>query len=173
MKSRSAARPTVGSAIIILSNGGWCANAEGQIRPVSPCRWRAGFPRACARRAIALSRAIARARERSAEHNITKLWGSFGILGREEDCFCRTGGRELNRIEGDGARLIGELPPDGRDAYERYGRRRGGSSTPRPPIEMAWRYRAPILSHGAGYKFAPVGSNGSRPDESAAALYQS
>ena len=69
----------------------------------------------------ALSRAMTRARERLAHHEYHEaLTFLHGILGREEDSFLerRRGAASRSGLKATARRLIGELPPEGHDAYE-------------------------------------------------------
>ncbi|MEX2310457.1 MAG: PQQ-binding-like beta-propeller repeat protein [Pirellulales bacterium] len=69
----------------------------------------------------ALSRAIARARERLANREYHEALAFLhGVLSREEDSFLERldGEREQTGLKSTARRLIGELPPEGHDAYE-------------------------------------------------------
>ena len=68
-----------------------------------------------------LSRAMARAQERLAEHEYHQaLTFLHEVLEREEDTFLERsdGAAEQQGLKATARRMIGELPPEGRDAYE-------------------------------------------------------
>src|SRR5215467_8802644 len=67
-----------------------------------------------------LSRAITRARERLADHEYHEVLAFLqGVLARDEDSFLERAGedRQLG-IKATARQLIGELPPEGYEAYE-------------------------------------------------------
>lgn len=68
-----------------------------------------------------LSRAIARAKERLAEHEYHEALAFLHtILGRDEDSFLERSGDDRGQLglKATARKLIGELPPEGHDAYE-------------------------------------------------------
>jgi hypothetical protein len=68
-----------------------------------------------------LSRAITRARERLADHEYHEVLAFLqGILGRDEDSFLERVGEDRQQLglKATARQLIGELPPEGHDAYE-------------------------------------------------------
>jgi outer membrane protein assembly factor BamB len=68
-----------------------------------------------------LSRAVTRARERLADHEYHEVLAFLqGVLARDEDSFLeRTGDdHEQRGLKATARQLIGELPPEGYDAYE-------------------------------------------------------
>src|SRR4051812_30850551 len=68
-----------------------------------------------------LSRAIARARERLADHEYHEVLAFLqGVLSRDEDSFLERAGSDQQQLglKATARQLIGELPPDGYQAYE-------------------------------------------------------
>ena len=68
-----------------------------------------------------LSRAVGRARERLADHEYHEALAFLhGILGRDEDSFLERAGDDRRQLglKATARQLIGELPPEGHDAYE-------------------------------------------------------
>src|SRR6478736_5664026 len=68
-----------------------------------------------------LSRAITRARERLADHEYHEVLAFLqGVLARDEDSFLERSGddRQQAGLKATARQLIGELPPDGYEAYE-------------------------------------------------------
>src|SRR6476660_358192 len=69
----------------------------------------------------ALSRAVSRARERLADHEYQEVLAFLqGVLARDEDSFLERSGddRQQAGLKATARQLIGELPPDGYEAYE-------------------------------------------------------
>ena len=68
-----------------------------------------------------LSRAVGRARERLADHEYHEALAFLqGILGRDEDSFLERAGDDRRQLglKATARQMIGELPPEGHDAYE-------------------------------------------------------
>ncbi len=68
-----------------------------------------------------LSRAISRAKERLADHEYHEVLAFLqGVLARDEDSFLERAGdnSEQAGLKATARKLIGELPPEGYDAYE-------------------------------------------------------
>ncbi len=117
--------PLVASGLFLATIGGSSRRADGQIQVPGFGRMTPGEQDTTAGVYLptdrTLSRAITRARERLAQHEYHEALAFLhGLLGRQEDWFLeRSGGaQEQLGAKATARQLIGELPPDGRDAYE-------------------------------------------------------
>ena len=94
-----------------------------------------------------LSRAMTRARERLADHEYHEALAFLqGILAREEDSFLERAGDDRRQLglKATARQLIGELPPEGHDAYELLQARRHAASS-KPRFKMATATASPTL----------------------------
>ncbi|MCI0333017.1 MAG: PQQ-binding-like beta-propeller repeat protein [Planctomycetes bacterium] len=117
--------PLVAAGLFLATVGGSSRHAEGQIQVPGFGRMTTGEQDTTAGVYLptdrTLSRAIARARERLAQHEYHEALAFLhGLLGRQEDWFLERsdGAQERRGAKATARQLIGELPPEGRDAYE-------------------------------------------------------
>ncbi len=101
-----------------------------QIRPFQPLQRKVVAPGQAGQEAVSgvylptdrsLSRAITRARERLADHEYHEVLPFLqGILARDEDSFLERAGDDHQQLglKATARQLIGELPPEGYEAYE-------------------------------------------------------
>ncbi len=119
--------PLALSGVLLCAVGGYVSSASAQFQIQIN---RLGRVQPAEREAVAgvylptdraTSRAVARARERLAKREYHEaLTFLHGILGHEEDSFLEEmdGEREQLGLKATARQLIGELPPEGHDAYE-------------------------------------------------------
>lgn len=128
-RSRSGARISIGLSLPTISICiAWVFVAEaafGQLFQARPRRAQVAGQEASPGVYLptdrSLSRAIARARERLAEREYHEVLAFLqGILSRDEDSFLERVGEDRQQLglKATARQLIGELPPEGHDAYE-------------------------------------------------------